>query len=106
MKANETKFETLPTPVPALESGAMIRKGKTGAAREDGMTDQIAAELRTFGSKIIPISAESCAGSTKAARSPGVAQGPKVAVALLPSGLPPTERAENAAGPDGGSPID
>jgi hypothetical protein len=53
MKANETKFETLPTPVPALESGAMIRKGKTGAAREDGMTDQIAAELRAFGSKIV-----------------------------------------------------
>jgi hypothetical protein len=53
MKANETKFETLPSPVPALESGAMIRKGKTGAAREDGMTDQIAAELRTFGSRIV-----------------------------------------------------
>jgi aryl sulfotransferase len=53
MKANETKFEILPGPVQPLASGAMIRKGKTGAAREDGMTDQIAAELRVFGSRIV-----------------------------------------------------
>lgn len=53
MKANETKFETLPAPVQALESGAMIRKGKTGAAREDGMTEEIAAQLRSFGSRIV-----------------------------------------------------
>jgi aryl sulfotransferase len=53
MKANETKFETLRTPVPALESGAMIRKGKAGAAHEDGMTAEIAAQLRSVGSKIV-----------------------------------------------------
>ena len=53
MKANESKFETLLTPVQAFETGAMIRKGKTGAAREDGMTAEIAAQLRAFGSKIV-----------------------------------------------------
>lgn len=55
MKANETKFENHPrVPVPLLESGGMIRKGKTGAAREDGMNDEISAHLRHFGSRIIP----------------------------------------------------
>jgi hypothetical protein len=55
MKANESKFENHPrVPVPLLESGGMIRKGKTGAAREDGMTDEIAAERREFGSRIVP----------------------------------------------------
>ena len=55
MKANESKFENHPrTPVPLLERGGMIRKGKAGAAHEDGMTDEIAAHLRTFGSRILP----------------------------------------------------
>lgn len=54
MKANQSKFETFPhATVPILESGAMIRKGKTGAAHEDGMTKDIAAQLRDFGSKIV-----------------------------------------------------
>jgi hypothetical protein len=39
--------------VPVLESGAMIRKGQTGAAHEDGMTKEIAAQLRAFGAKIV-----------------------------------------------------
>ena len=44
MKRNESKFDTFPhTPVRVLESGGMMRKGKTGAAREDGMTDEIAS---------------------------------------------------------------
>jgi len=54
MKANEAKFETFPCAVvPILEVGAMIRKGKVGAAHEDGMTKEIAGELRAFGSKIV-----------------------------------------------------
>jgi len=39
--------------VPVLEAGAMIRKGQTGAAHEDGMTSEIAGQLRAFGSKIV-----------------------------------------------------
>jgi hypothetical protein len=54
MKTNQGKFETFPRAVvPILESGAMIRKGKTGAAHEDGMTSEIAGQLRSFGSKIV-----------------------------------------------------
>jgi hypothetical protein len=54
MKTNQSKFETFPhAVVPVLESGAMIRKGQTGAAHEDGMTSEIAGQLRAFGSKIV-----------------------------------------------------
>jgi aryl sulfotransferase len=54
MKTNQSKFETFPhAAVPVLESGAMIRKGQTGAAHEDGMTKEIAAQLRAFGSNIV-----------------------------------------------------
>ena len=54
MKANQTKFETFPRAVvPILETGAMIRNGKTGAAHEDGMTSEIAGQLRAFGSRIV-----------------------------------------------------
>ncbi len=54
MKRNESKFDTLAhTPVRVLESGGMMRKGKVGASREDGMTDEIAREVRAFGSKIL-----------------------------------------------------
>lgn len=54
MKANESKFETVSTgKVQVLEQGAMVRKGKVGAAKEDGMTDEIAAHLRTAGSHIL-----------------------------------------------------
>jgi len=53
MKANQSKFDTISTaPVQVLEHGSMVRKGAVGAAREDGMTDEIAAHLRTVGSKI------------------------------------------------------
>jgi aryl sulfotransferase len=55
MKDHESKFETFPnTPVPVLSSGAMIRKGKTGAAHEDGMTHELAAHLRGVGAQICP----------------------------------------------------
>ena len=54
MKRNEQKFDTLPnTPVRVLEPGGMMRKGKAGASREDGMTDEIAQHLRAVGSKIV-----------------------------------------------------
>ena len=54
MKRHESKFDTLAnTPVRVLEAGGMIRKGKTGASREDGMTDEIARHLRAVGSKIV-----------------------------------------------------
>jgi len=54
MKRNEQKFDTLPnTPVRVLEPGGMMRKGKAGASREDGMTDEIAQHLRAVGSKIL-----------------------------------------------------
>jgi hypothetical protein len=54
MKRNESKFDTLAnTPVRVLEPGGMMRKGKTGASREDGMTDEIAQQLRAVGSNIL-----------------------------------------------------
>ena len=54
MKRHESKFDTLAnTPVRVLEPGGMMRKGKTGASREDGMTDEIARQVRAMGSKIV-----------------------------------------------------
>jgi len=47
MKAHSEKFETFSSvDVPLLETGAMIRKGKLGAAHEDGMNDKISAHFR------------------------------------------------------------
>lgn len=54
MKQNESKFETHPyTRVKLLEPGGMIRRGVAGAAREDGMTGEIAEHIRASGSKIL-----------------------------------------------------
>jgi hypothetical protein len=54
MKRHESKFDTLArTPVRVLEPGGMMRKGKTGTSREDGMTDEIAQQLRAAGSQIV-----------------------------------------------------
>jgi len=54
MKRHERKFDTLAnTPVRVLEPGGMIRKGKTGASREDGMTDEIARQVRDTGASIV-----------------------------------------------------
>jgi len=55
MKEHQDKFDTFPVehnPVPILERGAMIRKGKLGAAHEDGMTDAISEHLRSVGARI------------------------------------------------------
>lgn len=55
MKAHEDKFEAGSTSaIPPLNPGAMMRKGKLGAAREDGMTEEIAAHLRAVGESICP----------------------------------------------------
>lgn len=54
MKEHETKFESVtPCPVPPLEHGSMVRKGKLGAAHEDGMTPRISADLRAAGDAIL-----------------------------------------------------
>ncbi len=54
MKANEHKFEigTLGA-VPILERGAMIRKGKSGAAHEDGVTPELSAEIARAGREVV-----------------------------------------------------
>lgn len=53
MKQHEDKFEAKTAgQVPILKSGAMIRQGKAGQAKNDGMTDEIAAHLREVGSRI------------------------------------------------------
>ena len=54
MKQHESKFEAKTAgKIPILESGAMIRKGEVGQAKDDGMTDDIASHLRHFGSRLV-----------------------------------------------------
>jgi hypothetical protein len=54
MKQHGDKFDArLASAVPMLMPGAMVRKGKTGAAREDGVTREMAAELRALGEKLL-----------------------------------------------------
>jgi hypothetical protein len=54
MKRHESKFDSFSrAPVRVLEPGGMVRKGKVGAAHEDGMTDEIAQHLRGIGSRMI-----------------------------------------------------
>lgn len=55
MKAHQEKFE-VPTLLPfkLLESGGMVRKGRAGAAHEDGMTPEIAADIRAWAEKMVP----------------------------------------------------
>jgi hypothetical protein len=54
MKANQGKFEghTMGE-VRVLNDGAMIRKGRVGAAKEDGMTDAIAATVAEMGREVL-----------------------------------------------------
>jgi hypothetical protein len=50
MKQHEHKFELRRAgQVPVLEPGAMVRKGRTGAAREDGVTPAMSAQLAAIG---------------------------------------------------------
>lgn len=53
MKQHESKFEgSTVGKVPILNSGAMMRKGEAGAAKADGMTDEISRHLREVGGQI------------------------------------------------------
>jgi aryl sulfotransferase len=55
MKAHEEKFELMSTcPVPPLDPGAMMRKGRVGAAAEDGVTPEISAAIAGVGREIVP----------------------------------------------------
>ncbi len=54
MKRHEHKFEIQhAADVPVLDSGAMVRKGRLGAAREDGVTARMSAELRAIGEAML-----------------------------------------------------
>ena len=54
MKAHQEKFEGHGlTDVPVLNSGAMVRKGKVGAAREDGVTEAISGTIAAAGREIV-----------------------------------------------------
>lgn len=54
MKQHEHKFELpLVADVPVLDPGAMVRKGKTGAAHEDGVTPEMSAELAAIGREFL-----------------------------------------------------
>ena len=55
MKQNGIKFDaSTATDVPVLAPGAMVRKGESDSAREDGMTRKISEHLRAIGSRICP----------------------------------------------------
>lgn len=55
MKRNREKFDAVSvSQVPILETGAMVRRGRAGEARADGMTDEIATHLREVGGRICP----------------------------------------------------
>ena len=55
MKQNEHKFEIRHAAhTPILDPGAMVRKGKAGAARDDGVTPEMSAELETMGKELLP----------------------------------------------------
>jgi aryl sulfotransferase len=54
MKAHEGKFEgRAAAEIPVLEPGAMVRKGKAGAAAEDGVTPLISAEIERIGRGVV-----------------------------------------------------
>lgn len=54
MKKHQDKFEIQHLlGYPMLEVGAMVRKGAVGAAKEDGMTEEIAATFRAQGAELI-----------------------------------------------------
>lgn len=55
MKAHQEKFEMRhTTDVPILDPGAMIRKGKAGAAHEDGVTPEVSATIARLGRDMLP----------------------------------------------------
>ncbi len=55
MKKNGDRFELRGvSEVPILESGAMVRKGRSGKAKDDGVTAEISAELARVGREALP----------------------------------------------------
>ena len=63
MKAREDRFELRGvTDVPILNPGAMMRKGKAGAAHEDGVTPAISSDIARLGREIVtdPAALEWC----------------------------------------------
>lgn len=54
MKAHEEKFELRSvSDVPPLDPGAMLRKGRTGASGEDGITPEISATIADIGRSVL-----------------------------------------------------
>jgi hypothetical protein len=54
MKAHEHRFELRTVaPVPILDSGAMMRRGRVGAANDDGVTPEISADIARLGREIL-----------------------------------------------------
>jgi hypothetical protein len=55
MKANEDRFELrgLSCGVPILQPGAMVRKGRKGAAAEDGVNAEMSAAIAAIGAEIV-----------------------------------------------------
>jgi hypothetical protein len=54
MKKFQEKFELQHLlGFPVLDSGVMVRKGAVGAARDDGMTEEISRDFRARGAEII-----------------------------------------------------
>jgi hypothetical protein len=54
MKAHEHKFELRTVgAVPVLDSGAMVRRGVVGAAKDDGVTPEISADVTRIGRAIL-----------------------------------------------------
>jgi hypothetical protein len=54
MKAHEDKFELRTVaPVPILDSGAMMRRGRVGTASDDGVTSEISADIARLGRDIL-----------------------------------------------------
>jgi aryl sulfotransferase len=55
MKEHDDKFlASTRGPVPLLLPGAMVRKGSTGSQKDDGMTDEVSADMRAWAEKIVP----------------------------------------------------
>eukprot|EP00560_Eucampia_antarctica_P007618 CAMPEP_0197828150 /NCGR_PEP_ID=MMETSP1437-20131217/4787_1 /TAXON_ID=49252 ORGANISM="Eucampia antarctica, Strain CCMP1452" /NCGR_SAMPLE_ID=MMETSP1437 /ASSEMBLY_ACC=CAM_ASM_001096 /LENGTH=312 /DNA_ID=CAMNT_0043429275 /DNA_START=50 /DNA_END=988 /DNA_ORIENTATION=+ len=55
MKAHQEKFEIATLlPFKIIDDGGMVRNGKTGAASEDGMTPEIAADIASWAEKMVP----------------------------------------------------
>ena len=54
MKKHEDRFEGRgAATIPILDPGAMVRKGKTGSAREDGVTPEMSEEMEQIGRQTV-----------------------------------------------------